>query len=138
MNPFFVAISFAAGGLATVAFHQLVRPVLAGRMVWPALVTAALATVVTTAIGTAAGVARIDFLLGVSAFTPVVLVLLEAAAARGEDVPTPTRVLDHLVAPVYFRALFGLPAPSIEVLVELLLERLIAPTRAQAAPSGLG
>jgi len=65
-------------------------------------------------------------------------VLLDAAAARGEDVPTPTRVLDHLVAPVYFRALFGLPAPSIEVLVELLLERLIAPTRAQAAPSGLG
>jgi AcrR family transcriptional regulator len=64
--------------------------------------------------------------------------ILDAAAARGEDVPTPTRVLDHLVAPIYFRALFGLPAPSVEVLVELLLERLIPPTRAQAAPSGLG
>lgn len=64
--------------------------------------------------------------------------LLEAAAGRGEDVPSATRVLDHLVAPVYFRALFGLPAPSVEVLVELLVERLIATTAAQATPSPLG
>jgi len=64
--------------------------------------------------------------------------LLEAASGRGEEVPSATRVLDHLVAPVYFRALFGLPAPSVEVLVELLVERLIPPTAAQATPSALG
>ncbi|WP_432514181.1 TetR-like C-terminal domain-containing protein [Kineococcus sp. SYSU DK001] len=56
--------------------------------------------------------------------------LLAAAAARGEDTPTATRVLDHLVAPVYFRALFGLPAPSVDVLVDRLL--------AQAASSPPG
>ncbi|PRY08307.1 TetR-like C-terminal domain-containing protein [Kineococcus rhizosphaerae] len=64
--------------------------------------------------------------------------ILAAAQARGEEVPTSTRVLDHLVAPVYLRALFGLPAPSVEVLVELLVERLVAPATAQAAPSALG
>lgn len=68
--------------------------------------------------------------------------LLAAAAARGEDAPSATRVLDHLVAPVYFRALFGLPAPSVEVLVERLLGlgggRPAHPTAAQAAPGALG
>ncbi|MEZ0493216.1 TetR-like C-terminal domain-containing protein [Kineococcus sp. TBRC 1896] len=60
--------------------------------------------------------------------------ILAAAQARGEETPTPTRVLDHLVAPVYLRALFGLPAPSVEVLVELLVERLAAPATARATP----
>ncbi|GAA0315523.1 TetR/AcrR family transcriptional regulator C-terminal ligand-binding domain-containing protein [Kineococcus aurantiacus] len=64
--------------------------------------------------------------------------IVAAAARRGEEAPTTTRVLDHLVAPVYFRALFGLPAPSVDVLVELLVERLVAPATAQAAPSALG
>ncbi|WP_432565270.1 TetR/AcrR family transcriptional regulator [Kineococcus sp. SYSU DK003] len=64
--------------------------------------------------------------------------ILAAAAARGEQAPSATRVLDHLVAPIYLRALFGLPAPSVEVLVELLVERLVAPAAAQATSSELG
>lgn len=65
--------------------------------------------------------------------------IVAAALARGEDAPSPTRILDHLVAPVYFRALFGLPAPSVEVVVELLVERLVVPpAAAQATSSGLG
>lgn len=76
----FVAISFAAGGLATVAIFQLVRPVLGGRMIWPAIAAAALTTVVTAGLGGLTGVARLDYLLGLSAFALPVLVLLEAAA----------------------------------------------------------
>lgn len=64
--------------------------------------------------------------------------ILAAAQARGEEAPTATRVLDHLVAPIYFRALFGLPAPSVEVLVELLVERLVHPAAAQATSSPPG
>ena len=73
--------------------------------------------------------------------------LLAAAAARGEAVPTATRVLDHLVAPVYLRALFGLPAPSVAVLVGLLLDHLVDtpgypvpadPRTAQAGSGALG
>ncbi|MEW1959642.1 TetR/AcrR family transcriptional regulator C-terminal ligand-binding domain-containing protein [Kineococcus sp. NPDC059986] len=64
--------------------------------------------------------------------------VLAAAQRRGEEVPTATRVLDHLVAPIYFRALFGLPAPSVEVLVELLVERLVSPAAAQATSSPPG
>jgi AcrR family transcriptional regulator len=64
--------------------------------------------------------------------------ILAVARARGEDVPSPTRVLDHLVAPIYFRALFGLPAPSVDVLVELLVERLVVPpTALRAVPAEL-
>ena len=64
--------------------------------------------------------------------------IVAAALARGEDAPSTTRVLDHLVAPVYLRALFGLPAPSVDVLVELLVERLVAPPAAlRAAPGDL-
>lgn len=61
--------------------------------------------------------------------------ILAAAQARGEEAPTATRVLDHLVAPIYFRTLFGLPEPSVEVLVELLVERLVHPAAAQATSS---
>jgi len=86
MTPLIVAISFAAGGLATIAIYQLVRPVLGGRMVWPAIVAAILTTVVTSLIGTLTDVARTDYLLGLSAFALPVLVLLEAAAiGAGSD-----------------------------------------------------
>ena len=86
MTPLIVAISFAAGALATVAIYQLVRPVLGGRMVWPAIVAAILTTVVTSLVGTLTDVARIDYLLGLSAFALPVLVLLEAAAiGAGSD-----------------------------------------------------
>ena len=80
MTPLIVAISFAAGALATLAIFQLVRPVLGGRMVWPAIVAAILTTGVTTFVGTLTDVARMDYLLGLSAFALPVLVLLEAAA----------------------------------------------------------
>lgn len=86
MTALFVGISFAAGALATLAIFQLVRPVLGGRMIWPAITAAVLTTAVTTTIGVAADIARVDYLLGISAFTLPVLVLLEAAAiASGAD-----------------------------------------------------
>lgn len=80
MTTLFVATSFAGGALATLAVFQLVRPVIGGRMIWPALGAAALTTLVTCLVGTLAGVARLDYLLGLSAFTLPVLVMLEAAA----------------------------------------------------------
>ena len=80
MTTLFVAISFAFGALATLAIAQLVRPVIAGRMVWPAIAAAVLTTLVTSAVGILTGAARLDYLLGISAFALPVLVLLEAAA----------------------------------------------------------
>jgi hypothetical protein len=80
MTTLFVAISFAAGALATLAIYQLVRPVLGGRMVWPAIAAAVLTTLVTSGLGILSGAARLDYLLGLSAFALPVLVLLEAAA----------------------------------------------------------
>lgn len=80
MSTLFVAISFAAGALATLAVAQLVRPVLAGRMIWPALGAAAVTTLVTSVAGAVSGLARLDYLLALSAFALPVLVLLEAAA----------------------------------------------------------
>ncbi|WP_309708088.1 hypothetical protein [Pseudolysinimonas sp.] len=80
MTLLFVAISFAAGALATLAIFQLVRPVIGGRMIWPAIAAAALTALVTTSLGLLTDAARLDYLLGISAFTLPVLVLLEAAA----------------------------------------------------------
>lgn len=80
MTPLFVAISFAAGALATLAIFQLVRPVIGGRMIWPAIVAAVFTTLVTSSVGLISGAARLDYLLGLSAFALPVLVLLEAAA----------------------------------------------------------
>lgn len=80
MTVLFVAISFAAGAFATLAIFQLVRPLIGGRMVWPAIAGAVLTSGVTTVAGLLTGVARLDYLLGLSAFTLPVLVLLEAAA----------------------------------------------------------
>jgi Amt family ammonium transporter len=80
MTTLFVAISFAAGALATLAIFQLVRPVIGGRMIWPAIVAAVFTTLVTSSVGLISGAARLDYLLGLSAFALPVLVLLEAAA----------------------------------------------------------
>lgn len=80
MTTLFIAISFAAGGLATLAIFQLVRPIIGGRTVWPALVSAVLTTLLTSGIGLLTDAARVDYLLGISAFSLPVLVLLEAAA----------------------------------------------------------
>jgi hypothetical protein len=83
MSTLFVAISFAAGAFATLAVSQLVRPVIAGRMIWPAIGAALLTAVLTVGVGQLSGVARLDYLLGLSAFALPVLVLLEAAAIAG-------------------------------------------------------
>lgn len=79
MNPI-VAISVAAGVLATASVLVLVRPVLGGRMVWPALGASVAAAVVTIGVGVAAGAGSPAFLIGLAAFAPPVLVLLEAIA----------------------------------------------------------
>jgi hypothetical protein len=50
--------------------------------------------------------------------------MLERARQRGEIVPTVAEVLDHLLAPIYTRKLFG--APADETMAEQLTDRLIA------------
>jgi len=52
-----------------------------------------------------------------------VALMLERARARGEEPPPLTDVMDHLLAPLYARALFG--APASEALAERLVERLL-------------
>jgi hypothetical protein len=49
--------------------------------------------------------------------------MLDAASARGERTPTVDEVLDHVLAPLYLRALFGIPVEpgAAETLVERLL-----------------
>lgn len=37
------------------------------------------------------------------------LEVIERAQARGEAVPTATQILDHLIAPLYYRVVFALP-----------------------------
>jgi AcrR family transcriptional regulator len=49
--------------------------------------------------------------------------MLERARTRGEKPPTLADVLDHLLAPLYARALFGTPAS--EAFAEKLVERLM-------------
>jgi AcrR family transcriptional regulator len=50
--------------------------------------------------------------------------MLERARQRGETVPTVAEVLDHLLAPIYMRTLFG--AAADEGIAEQLADRLIA------------
>ncbi len=85
MNPI-VVVGVLASVVAAGAITVLVRPVLGSRMPWRALAVAAAAAVLTVAVGRLLGAASLDFLIGVSAFTLPVLVLLEAAAiASGAD-----------------------------------------------------
>jgi AcrR family transcriptional regulator len=49
--------------------------------------------------------------------------MLDRAAARGEVVPTLDELLEVLVAPIYFRALFTAPMPASEV--DHLVDRLL-------------
>ena len=49
--------------------------------------------------------------------------LLERGRARGEAAPWPAEVLDHLLAPLYMRALFG--APADEAFADYLVDRLM-------------
>jgi hypothetical protein len=50
--------------------------------------------------------------------------MLARARERGEKTPSTAEVLDHLLSPLYVRALFG--APADEAFAERLVERLIA------------
>ena len=49
--------------------------------------------------------------------------MVERARARGETAPEPIDVTDHLLAPLYMRALFG--ARVDEAFAEDLVERLM-------------
>jgi hypothetical protein len=49
--------------------------------------------------------------------------MLGRGRARGETVPSVADVLDHLLAPLYMRALFG--APVSEAFAEQLVDRLL-------------
>lgn len=49
--------------------------------------------------------------------------MLERARQRGEKTPSTSEVLDHLLAPLYVRTLFG--APPDEAFAESLVERLL-------------
>jgi len=60
--------------------------------------------------------------------------IVAAAQARGEATPTASEVVDHLVAPLHFRVLFGLPAAGTDV-VERLVAHLLA---ASSGPSAGG
>jgi len=50
-------------------------------------------------------------------------IMLERAKARGEAPPSIADVLDHLLAPLYVRALFGTPASG--AVADRLVERLL-------------
>ncbi len=75
-----IAIGVASGSLATLAVFQLARPLLDGRMVWPALGAAAVSALLTIGLGRLFDIASWGYLVGVAAFAVPVLVLLEAAA----------------------------------------------------------
>jgi Amt family ammonium transporter len=75
-----VLVGLAAAALANGAILLLVRPVLEGRMLWPALGAAAVAALLTIGLGRVFAIASWDYLIGLCAFAVPVLVLLEAAA----------------------------------------------------------
>jgi hypothetical protein len=56
--------------------------------------------------------------------TEQIATMLERASRRREKTPELAEVLDHLLAPLYMRALFG--APASEAFAERLADRLIA------------
>jgi AcrR family transcriptional regulator len=57
-------------------------------------------------------------------------VMLDRAAARGEQVPTVEQVFEIAAAPLYFRALFTQPVPADEV--DRLVDRLLTVLAAQS------
>jgi Amt family ammonium transporter len=80
MNPI-VFVGVGAALVAAFAVGVLVRPVLAGRMAWPALAATIATAVVTVGVGRGLGLAPLEFLIGIAVFALPVLLLLEAAAA---------------------------------------------------------
>ncbi|HEY4153177.1 MAG TPA: hypothetical protein VGM38_07620 [Pseudolysinimonas sp.] len=75
-----VVVGLAAAALATVAILFLARPLLDGRMLWPALGAAGVGALLTIGLGRVFSIASWDYLIGICAFAVPVLVLLEAAA----------------------------------------------------------
>jgi AcrR family transcriptional regulator len=66
--------------------------------------------------------------------TEQIATMLERARQRGEKTPPLFEVLDHLLAPLYMRALFGTPIDTAfaEQLAERLLDAAAAPTTPSA------
>jgi len=61
-----------------------------------------------------------------------IVAMLDRAATRGEPAPSSEDVLDHLLAPLYVRALFG--APADEVFAEGLVMRLLKDEQSLETP----
>lgn len=81
-----VGLGVAAAAVATGAILFLVRPLLAGRMLWPALGAAVVGAALTVGLGRVFAIASWDYLIGICVFAVPVVVLLEAAAiASGAD-----------------------------------------------------
>jgi len=79
-------VGLAAAALATAAVLVLARPLMDGRMLWPALGGAAVSALLTIGLGRAFTIASWDYLIGICSFAVPVLLLLEAAAiASGAD-----------------------------------------------------
>jgi AcrR family transcriptional regulator len=71
--------------------------------------------------------------------------IVAAAQARGEAAPSASEIIDHLVAPLHFRVLFGLPAAGTDVVERLVAHLLAAATghgsrsaAPEAGPSRVG
>lgn len=75
-----VVVGLASAALATGAMFFVARPLLDGRMLWPALGAAAVGALLTIGLGRVFALASWDYLIGLCAFAVPVLVMLEAAA----------------------------------------------------------
>jgi Amt family ammonium transporter len=75
-----VIVGLIAAAIATGALFVIARPIMDGRMLWPALGAAAAGALLTIGLGSLFGIASLGYLIGVSAFAVPILVLLEAAA----------------------------------------------------------
>lgn len=75
-----VTVGVLAAAVATLALFALARPIMGGRMVWPALGAAAAGALLTIGLGRVFDIAPLEYLIGISAFAVPMLVLLEAAA----------------------------------------------------------
>ncbi len=75
-----ILVGLLASALATVALFTLSRPIMDGRMVWPALGAAAVGGFLTVGLGRLFEIAPLEYLIGIAGFAVPILVLLEAAA----------------------------------------------------------
>lgn len=75
-----VLVGLLAAAVATVALFTLARPIMDGRMVWPALGAAAVSAFLTIGLGRLFDIATLPYLIGIAGFAVPILVLLEAAA----------------------------------------------------------